>query len=45
MPGTFLVAQDGTVRLAFVHEDHTRRLEPTALLNGLRVLRDDGQKA
>ncbi len=38
MPGTFIVAQDSTIRLAFVHEDHTQRLEPTALLDGLRAL-------
>ena len=39
MPATFIIAQDGTIRLAFVHEDHTRRLEPAALLDGLRALR------
>jgi peroxiredoxin len=38
MPATFLVAQDGTVRLAFVDEDFTHRLEPRALLHGLRAL-------
>jgi peroxiredoxin len=38
MPATFLVAQDGTVRLAFVAEDFTRRLEPADLLDGLRTL-------
>ena len=36
MPGTFVIAPDGTVRLAFVDADWTRRLEPTALLNALR---------
>ena len=44
MPGTFIVAQDGTIHLAFVHEDHTRRLEPAALLDGLRTLRSNTQK-
>ena len=38
MPATFLVAQDGTVRLAFVAEDFTRRLEPADLLDGLRTM-------
>jgi peroxiredoxin len=38
MPATFLVAQDGTVRLAFVAEDYTRRLEPADLLDGLGTL-------
>jgi peroxiredoxin len=38
MPATFLVAQDGTVRLAFVAEDYTRLLEPADLLEGLRTL-------
>lgn len=38
MPATFLVAQDGTVRLAFVAEDYTRRLEPADLLDGLRAM-------
>jgi peroxiredoxin len=38
MPATFLVAQDGTVRLAFVAEDYTHRLEPADLLDGLRTM-------
>ena len=38
MPATFLVAQDGTVRLTFVAEDYTRRLEPADLLDGLRAM-------
>lgn len=36
MPGTFIIAQDGTVRLAFVDADFTHRLEPATLLAGLR---------
>ncbi len=44
MPGTFIVAQDGTIRLAFVHEDHTRRLEPAALLESLRALKSNAKK-
>ena len=38
MPATFLVAQDGTVRLAFVSEDYTRFVEPADLLSGLRAI-------
>jgi peroxiredoxin len=38
MPGTFAIAPDGTVRLAFVDADWTRRLEPAALLDVLRGL-------
>lgn len=38
IPGTFVVAQDGTVRLAFVDADYTHRLEPADLLAGLRVV-------
>ncbi len=44
MPGTFIIARDGTIRLAFVHEDHTRRLEPAALLDSLRALGDNAKK-
>src|SRR5215467_1400009 len=42
MPATFLLAQDGTVRLAFVDEDFTHRLEPATLLNGLRAVGSNG---
>jgi peroxiredoxin len=38
MPGTFVIAPDGTVRLAFVDADWTRRLEPAVLLDALRGL-------
>jgi peroxiredoxin len=38
IPGTFLLDQQGTVRLAFVDVDYTHRLEPFALLAGLREL-------
>ena len=44
IPGTFIIDQESIIRLAFVHEDHTRRLEPTALLDGLRTLKDNTQK-
>ena len=38
MPGTFVIAPDGTVCAAFVEADWTRRLEPAALLDALRAL-------
>jgi hypothetical protein len=38
MPGTFVIAPDGTARLAFVDADWTRRLEPAAILDALRGL-------
>jgi peroxiredoxin len=42
MPATFLLAQDGTVRLAFVDEDFTHRLEPATLLAGLQAVGSNG---
>ena len=42
IPGTFVVAQDGTIRLAFVDADYTRRLEPSAILDCLTALRAAG---
>ena len=42
MPATFLLAQDGTVRLAFVDADFTHRLEPATLLDGLRAVGSNG---
>jgi peroxiredoxin len=44
MPGTFIIDQDRIVRLAFVHEDHTRRLEPATLLDSLRAIGNKAQK-
>ncbi len=38
MPGTFVIAPDRTVRLAFVDADWTKRLEPAAILDTLRRL-------
>jgi len=35
MPATFIVAQDGIIRLAFVDADWTHRLEPAELLKAL----------
>jgi peroxiredoxin len=36
VPGTFVIAADGVVRLAFAEADYTRRLEPAAILEALR---------
>lgn len=38
MPGTFVVDKSGTVRLAFVDADYTRRLEPQAIVDCLREI-------
>jgi hypothetical protein len=38
MPGTFVIAPDGMVRLTFVDAGWTRRLEPAAILDALRGL-------
>ncbi len=37
--GTFLVDQSGTVRLAFVHPDFTRRLDPSVIIARLEELK------
>lgn len=39
MPGTFLVDQAGTVRLAFVDPDFTHRLDPSIIIAELKKLR------
>ena len=39
MAGTFLVDQSGTVRLAFVDPDFTRRLDPSIILARLKELK------
>ena len=38
VPGTYVVAQDGKVKLAFADTNHTHRLEPAAILDALRSL-------
>jgi peroxiredoxin len=38
VPGTFVIDGDGIVKLAFVEPDHTRRLEPSAILDILGTL-------
>lgn len=37
-PGTFVIAQDGRIILAFVDADFSQRLEPAAILDALRQL-------
>ncbi len=41
MAGTFLVDQLGTVRLAFVDPDFTRRLDPSVIIARLNELKDE----
>src|SRR5205823_102390 len=41
MAGTFLVDQSGTVRLAYVHADFTRRLDPSVVIAQLKELEDE----
>jgi peroxiredoxin len=41
MAGTFLVDQLGTVRLAFVHADFTRRLDPSVIIARLNELQGE----
>lgn len=38
LPGTFVIDQEATIRLAFVDADYTNRLEPAAILDSLRQL-------
>jgi peroxiredoxin len=41
IPGTFVIAQDGTIRLASVDADYTHRLEPSVIIESLRLLSSD----
>ena len=41
MAGTFLVDQSGIVRLAFVHPDFTRRLDPSVIIARLEELKSE----
>jgi peroxiredoxin len=41
MAGTFLVDPSGTARLAFVHPDFTRRLDPSVVIARLKELKDE----
>lgn len=36
MPATYVIASNGTVKLAYVNPDHTKRLEPSAILEALK---------
>jgi peroxiredoxin len=36
LPGTFVIAQDGTIRLAFVDANFARRLEPAEIVERLK---------
>jgi len=38
VPGTFIISQDGTIRLTYADADYTHRLEPSALLESLRTM-------
>jgi peroxiredoxin len=38
VPGTYIIAKDGTVKLAFIDADYTHRLETVAILDCLRTL-------
>lgn len=38
IPGTFVIGQDGVIRLAYVDADYTHRIEPAAILDSLRTL-------
>lgn len=38
VPGTFVVARDGTIRLAYVDADYTKRLEPAEIVASLRAI-------
>jgi peroxiredoxin len=39
MPGTFVIGQDGIVRLAHVDPNYMKRLEPAAILDALREMK------
>ena len=38
IPATYVIAKDGTIKLAFVDADYTHRLETAAILESLREL-------
>ena len=39
IPATYVIDPSGTIRLAFVDADYTKRLEPAAILDALRRIR------
>lgn len=38
LPATYVVSEEGTIRLAFVSADYTQRLDPETVLDALRAL-------
>ena len=42
IPATFVIAQDGVIRLAFVDPDYTKRLEPQDIVETLLALKSGG---
>ncbi len=38
IPGTYVIAQDGTIQLAYVDANYTTRLEPGDILESLQGL-------
>ena len=42
IPATFVIAQDGVIRLAFVDPDYTKRLEPQDIVEALQALKSRG---
>lgn len=40
VPATYIIDASGTIRLAFVDPDYTRRLDPSEVISTLRQLRD-----
>jgi peroxiredoxin len=38
VPGSFVIARDGTIRLAYVDADYTKRLEPAEIVASLRAI-------
>jgi len=38
IPGTFVIARDGTIRLAYIDADYTHRLEPAAIIDCLHEI-------
>lgn len=45
VPGTFVIDRSGTVRAAFVDVDYTHRPEPAAIVDALRALTTDADRA
>ena len=45
MAGIFLIDQSGTVRLAFVHPDFTRRLDSSVVIARLNELKDEREES